>query len=136
MIKKQKILILIIVIAVLAYGAYVYYDRFWERKADPDAEYNADFENDQNKNQQKDDAKENENAEENSEIPSLNAEEKEEENDANNTDCESKAGTVRDECFKNKAVDEKNDSICDSISDSTVKQDCINAVGEAVLDSF
>lgn len=53
---------------------------------------------------------------------------------ASEVDCEKKAGREKDACFKNKAVKEKNDQYCDKISDKLLKESCINAVAEGILE--
>ena len=49
-------------------------------------------------------------------------------------DCAKKAGREKDVCYKNKAVREKNDQFCDEISDRLLKESCINAVAENILE--
>lgn len=52
------------------------------------------------------------------------------------TPCDQRSGTDRDLCYKNEADEKQNDNICDKISDSKIKKECVNAVAEAVLDQL
>ena len=53
---------------------------------------------------------------------------------ASEGDCEKKTGREKDACLKSKAIKEKNDQYCDKISDKLLKESCINAVAEGILE--
>lgn len=48
--------------------------------------------------------------------------------------CDQAEGINQDICFKRKAVEEKNDNVCDSIKDQQLKENCINRVAEEILE--
>lgn len=47
--------------------------------------------------------------------------------------CDQKTGRDKDACIKSKAIKEKNDQVCDEISDALIKESCVNAVAEDIL---
>lgn len=53
--------------------------------------------------------------------------------DRESDDCEDLSDLKRDACFKQKAVDEKDVSICKKISDGALQENCENRVVEEIL---
>ena len=51
-----------------------------------------------------------------------------------NEDCDSKTGTDKDYCFKNQAISKTDLKICNSISDTKIKDSCKNRVTEDLLE--
>ncbi|MBU2025250.1 MAG: hypothetical protein ABIC19_04710 [Patescibacteria group bacterium] len=154
--KIQKIFISLILLAVLGYGVYVYYDRFWQRGDSQPRDYQSDFSSPQKDNQESEETNSpgaaNQTSEQrfqkecSSNCTSLSGEEQKQcfefcgltngTNNQEDPDCGKKTGLERDNCFKDQAVKQKNDSVCENVSDSSVKQSCINAVAEEVLEDF
>ncbi len=48
--------------------------------------------------------------------------------------CGELKGLKRDACFKQKAIDEKNQSYCEEISDEALRENCKNRVLEEIMD--
>lgn len=53
-----------------------------------------------------------------------------------NADCEKLKDLSRDYCLKDQAIDKKDASICENISDTSVKKTCKNRIQEDVLESL
>jgi hypothetical protein len=67
-------------------------------------------------------------------LESLDGEkiQKEEEEEASN--CEEKSSLEKDYCLKDKAIEEKDYSICREIGDENIRETCKNRISEMILD--
>lgn len=50
------------------------------------------------------------------------------------TDCEALSGINKDVCYKREAIAKKNSEVCKKISDSQLKEGCLNRVVEEIMD--
>ena len=160
--KSLKIFIGIIVLAVVGYGIYIYRDRFWEGGRG-NSDYKSGFDllkkntNDEGINTDNVSTKE---VQQNNEANQAKKEKYLEDCDSKciswkdseyleclgicglpedmkkeaNLSCEQRTGDDKDKCFKDTAIKEKNDSICDKIVSQAIKDTCVNAVAEQVLE--
>lgn len=53
-----------------------------------------------------------------------------------NTSCDSLSDLQKDYCYKNQAIDKKDMSICDPISDSKIKKTCTMRIQEDILEEM
>ncbi|MEA3273017.1 MAG: hypothetical protein U9Q72_00240 [Patescibacteria group bacterium] len=160
-----KIIIGLIILGVLGYGAYIYKDRFLGeagRKA-TDADYESRFKDleEKNTNNEAGDATAEDSQKEQEKIEKylqdcdnncsawegieheaclqacgLSQLEEKTEDESTSESCEEKGGEVRDYCFRAKALKEKDDSWCNKITNEAIKETCIHAVAEEILEGF
>jgi hypothetical protein len=50
--------------------------------------------------------------------------------------CEEMTQPNKDNCLKERAIENKSDATCQKIEDAAIKDKCVNAVAEAILDSL
>ena len=56
--------------------------------------------------------------------------------DQENSNCDKLKDLSKDYCYKNQAIAKKDNAICDSISDTTIKKTCKNRIQEDVLENM
>lgn len=56
--------------------------------------------------------------------------------DVSTNDCDKLKDLEKDYCYKNQAVEKKDASICDNISDTAVKRTCKNRIQEEILENM
>lgn len=55
---------------------------------------------------------------------------------ASANDCDKLKDLEKDYCFKNQAIEKKDASICDNISDTAIKRSCKNRIQEDILENM
>ena len=164
--KPAKFFVGAVVVAVVGYGAFVYKDRFWEgERSGGDYRSKFNFQKKSKDEEAKDSNKTAEEAKRD-EARKDEIEAKKEEylkdcankcsswkdNEHNecleacglpeelenqgNLPCDQRTGDNKDNCFKDEAIKEKNDSVCDKIANPAIKEACVNAVAEEVLEGL
>ena len=156
-----KIIIGLIILGVLGYGVYIYKDRFLGEAGRKAADYESRFDNLDTKDINNGDKDEKGSKEDQEKLEKyledcsndcgawegveheaclqacgLSQLEEDNENDDASESCEKERGDVRDYCFRAKALKEKDDSWCNKITNEIIKETCIHAVAEEILEGF